>query len=137
MFRYSKGKQRGNRNLEEKRTIHEEVERSLFPEQVLENPEAAKLIDTWVRTCIACAIYLYNGGDKNLNENEVRKLDHDSLQPHPPLRHFRSVAELAAAAHRANWILIRGKHYPQNPNQWDPKHGWDDVLKGPDPSEED
>jgi hypothetical protein len=82
-------------------------------------PDGKQRLDKWFKSSQKYAEYFLKGGEKNIRENDMDSIDlNDIGRPLPPLLLVRDSKQLADMIHNCNWILIRGKHYPERPQPW-------------------
>ena len=115
------------------REAHLAFERRFFPTNLQNDHKAKAMLMGWYKLSLMYLRYFLCGGDKNLREEEIKKEDMDGRSPRMTVTHYRSHAEFAAAAHASNWILIRGKHYPADPEPWQPLEDWQERLSATEP----
>lgn len=79
----------------------------------------------WLKNSLKYAEYFAKGGDENVRENDMTKVDLNKVGHHlPPLILVRNSQELSYYIHESNWVLIRGKHYPLEPAPWSASADW-------------
>lgn len=93
------------------------------------NKENKAHVNKWFNLSLKYAEYFAKGGNENIRENEMERLDLNLVgHPLPPLILIRNQKELSNMIHSSNWILIRGKHYPKSPSFWVAEKDWEKRL---------
>lgn len=92
-------------------------------------PENRAHLEKWVNKSLKYAEYFSKGGNENIRENDMDSLVLEKVgHSLPPLILVRDPKEFAYLIHEANWILIRGKHYPKEPKPWTARENWQNRL---------
>jgi len=132
-FRSDKYRLQNQFDVAAQRDQHEAFERRFSPNSLLSDREAHRLFVDWKELTYTYIDYFIYDGSKNLNEQEARAAQIEGLPRRLSGTSPRLLSDLAQQAHESNWILIRGKHYPLQPQQWQPRADWLERLRAVEP----
>lgn len=113
-WRFSKSRLENSRSYEEM----EQSYRDLISLSINNNVEITNKCEKWVNLSLKYAEYYARGGADIIREHEMKMFDLSTL-PAPQARYrFHDINTLSEDAHKTNWILIRGKHFSGEGEDW-------------------